>query len=381
MATVDEAGERHLIWKEDGNSRGQPTVLWAQRLSEDGLKLVGKPTEILRNDAGWEGEVVEGPFVLKQADTFYLFYSGNGCCGSGCRYALGVARSKSLLGPWEKNPDNPILGGNSEWRCPGHGSIVSFDLGRYYLLYHAYNFTAALPNGRQGMLDEVVFNEAGWPSIRERKGPSSESRSPGGTVQRRAAGTFFDDFQDKTLRPGWQWPQDREPRIELSSSKLGQLVLRPGPDPVSELASAVLARPSVLPDFQATAVVDATTMRPGTFAGIAAYGDSTHVIGLALGTQVIRLWRRDSGDPVTLAELPAPAVKKVYLRLISEGGRTFHFGVSVDGRQWKQVGAPAGGEPGRMWQMPVHVALTAGGKDPAVEARFESLKLEPFRKR
>jgi beta-xylosidase len=36
MAVTDAQGARYLVWKEDGNSRDQPTPLWAQRLSADG---------------------------------------------------------------------------------------------------------------------------------------------------------------------------------------------------------------------------------------------------------------------------------------------------------------------------------------------------------
>ena len=60
--TRDENGRRYLVWKEDGNSRKQPTLLWAQPLSDDGLKLVGDKQPILRNEAPWEAHLVEGPF-------------------------------------------------------------------------------------------------------------------------------------------------------------------------------------------------------------------------------------------------------------------------------------------------------------------------------
>ena len=33
MVVTDETGGRYLVWKEDGNSRNQPTPIWAQRLS------------------------------------------------------------------------------------------------------------------------------------------------------------------------------------------------------------------------------------------------------------------------------------------------------------------------------------------------------------
>ena len=90
--TRDENGRRYLVWKEDGNSRNLPTPIWAQRLSDDGTKLVGEPKELIRNDAAWEGRVVEGPFILRRNGWFYMFYSGNACCGRECNYALGVAR-------------------------------------------------------------------------------------------------------------------------------------------------------------------------------------------------------------------------------------------------------------------------------------------------
>src|SRR5665213_121761 len=78
-AATDENDVRHLIWKEDGNSRGQPTIIWAQQLNDDGTKLTGEPHELIRNDSDWEGAVVEGPFILRRNGWFYLFYSGNGC--------------------------------------------------------------------------------------------------------------------------------------------------------------------------------------------------------------------------------------------------------------------------------------------------------------
>ena len=140
-----------MLWKEDGNSRKLPTIIWAQRLSEDGTNLLGEPRELFRNDAKWEGAVIEGPFVVKRGDWFYIFYSGNACCGSNCDYALGVARSKALLGPWEKNPANPILAENDQWKCPGHGSIVDDAQGRYWLMYHAYDAASFVFTGRLGV--------------------------------------------------------------------------------------------------------------------------------------------------------------------------------------------------------------------------------------
>src|SRR3954470_16439769 len=50
----DERGQHYLLWKEDGNSRKLPCIIWAQPLNGDGTRLTGEPREILRNDTPWE---------------------------------------------------------------------------------------------------------------------------------------------------------------------------------------------------------------------------------------------------------------------------------------------------------------------------------------
>ncbi|HYG17294.1 MAG TPA: family 43 glycosylhydrolase, partial [Ohtaekwangia sp.] len=56
----DEHGKLFLIWKEDGNSVGKPTPIWAMPLNEDRTALTGEKVELFRNDAPWEGNLVEG---------------------------------------------------------------------------------------------------------------------------------------------------------------------------------------------------------------------------------------------------------------------------------------------------------------------------------
>ena len=121
----DENDKLFLVWKLDGNSRDQPTPIWAQPLDVSGSapRLVGEKTQLLLNDVPWEGNVVEGPHLVKRDGWFYMFYAGAGCCGINCNYGIGVARSKKLLEGWEKDPLNPIMRNNESFRCPGHGSV------------------------------------------------------------------------------------------------------------------------------------------------------------------------------------------------------------------------------------------------------------------
>src|SRR5918993_2228076 len=139
----DENGRLFMIWKEDGNSVRQPTPIWAQEMNEERTKLIGQKKELFRNTLDWESNLVEGVSMLKIGEYFYAFYAAAGCCGIGCTYQSGIARSKNLLGPWEKYEKNPVLVNTGKWKCPGHGTPIEKD-GRYYFLYHAYDTATSI---------------------------------------------------------------------------------------------------------------------------------------------------------------------------------------------------------------------------------------------
>lgn len=177
--TTDEQGRPWLIWKEDGNNYGRQTRIWAKPLTEDGLAFSGPKHLLLRNYARWEGGVVEAPEVVRHGGWTYLFYSGNGCCRPRCAYALGVARSRTLLGPWRRDPANPILRGNDHWNCPGHASFFDDGQGHDLVLYHAYRARLRGDQRRLGLLDQVQWDASGWPSIAGGHGPSLSASLPG----------------------------------------------------------------------------------------------------------------------------------------------------------------------------------------------------------
>ena len=161
----DERGRLYLLWKEDGNEFRRPTPILAQRLSEDGRRLRGRPRELIRSREPWEGRIVEAPTVVRHGGYFYLFYSANRCCTEECAYAVGVARSPTLLGRWERYPGNPILRDGNGWRCPGHVSLVADAGGSLKALFHAFRTGAGVLIGRQLLVDDVTFGQDGWPRI------------------------------------------------------------------------------------------------------------------------------------------------------------------------------------------------------------------------
>jgi beta-xylosidase len=175
---VDQDGARYLAWKNDGNCCNLPTRFFIQRLTDDGLKLTGKATDMgVVNDQEWEGKVIEAPTLLLHDGTYYLFYSANNF-DSGF-YSIGYATSKKVTGPYTDAPENPIVA--SEWhgeptsraRGPGHQSIVADDDGELWMAFHAFDKDAVgYSNGgeRDMWIAKLTF-DAGKPVVKLTDGP------------------------------------------------------------------------------------------------------------------------------------------------------------------------------------------------------------------
>jgi beta-xylosidase len=316
--------------------------------------------------------VTEGSFIIRRGGWFYHFYSGNACCGRGCDYALGVARSRKLLGPWEKNPANPILDDNATWQCPGHGSIVTTPEGRDFLLYHAYRKRSeAFIIGREALLDEVKWGENGWPTINEGRGPSGTAPAPLEKASTRTAQTeFFDGFTSPQLDASWQWPMFSENGARIDAAS-GHLILvpvsssLPSADPQT---GAVLAQRTMSGNYVATTLLDARGLQGQASAGLAAYSWRNDAVGVSVGGGNIFVWRRDGKDRQTPAQAIAPSAPSIYLRMTVADGEQFRFAFSTNGRDWKELGGTiqAGNVEG------AHVALIAGS---GAGARFDWLKI------
>lgn len=361
----DEKGQPYLVWKEDGNSIGQPTPIWAQPMNAARTALTGTKTELFRNTAPWEGRLVEGVSMVRHGGYFYAFYAANGCCGGSCTYATGVARAKTLLGPWEKYTRNPILTQNDTWKCPGHGTAVERN-GHWYLLHHAYT---AAPGGemvgRQGLLSEFIWNAGGWPVF--------VSGGLGAPAPTRPAPPVRDGFDGAALGLAWQWPVEYRPAAAVGG---GQLHLTARPDH----GGAVLGHTIYTTNYDATA----TLLRPaalpaGAAAGLAAFGDPDNALALLAGDGRLRLVRRAKGQEEVLVETTLPTgAEPLRLRLQARRSTHFAFAYSTDdGRTWQALMPPGSGVDGAYlppWDRGIRVGVLAQGPATAV-ANFDEFTL------
>lgn len=139
-------------------------------LSDDGLARLG-PAEKLYDGwtypSDWEVETfaLEGPKVVRHGDWFYLFSAEGGTAGPPTSHMVVVARSRSIRGPWENSPNNPLVRtrtADERWWSRGHATPVQDADGRWWLVQHGYE-NGYRTLGRQTIIEPFDWPEGQWP--------------------------------------------------------------------------------------------------------------------------------------------------------------------------------------------------------------------------
>ena len=340
LPVTDEHGANWLVWKQDGNSRGRPTPILAAPLAPGGLALAGVPHELFRADAPWERGLVEAPALLRHDGMFYLVYSAGRCCGLPCNYVTGVARSRSLLGPWEKRP-GPFLEDDASFRCPGHVSVAGAPGGGLLLAYHAYARSDSA--NRQFLIAPLEFDVEGWPVVDAPMHPGTS-----------AAPVRF-DFESARLGQGWQWPVGLRPAARVVDAAL-------------QLGAGVVAQQAGTGTFSAHTKV--TGRRRGARPGLAVMASAADAIGVELRGRQALAWRVDDGRRTELGRARVGHSERVDLRVTMATSVRLAVRTRDD---WRPLG---GDQPPPRWTSGPRVALLVAGP-PAARASFGGLRINP----
>lgn len=190
---VDEEDNVYIIW---GSFRG----IYGLELSKDGLSLQNEEyasdlkVRVAGYDTstGWNASTYEGAYILQKDGYYYMFLSSGTCCeGLSSSYHVVVARSTSPLGPYYDdegrdmlagNRGYPVVNGSAYFVGTGHNSIVQDANGDYWILYHAYDTSVDPTFGnsprRSLMIDKLIWNEDGWPSLNGTMPTNRETQGP-----------------------------------------------------------------------------------------------------------------------------------------------------------------------------------------------------------
>ncbi len=185
MAYDDPAtGKRLLYW---GSGFGPIKV---QELAEDRKSFAADSERV---DLVWPSPVgggfprlVEASWLIRHQDFYYLFYSGDNCCGPDAEYGVMVARSRKPTGPFETLEQakgvlhSLMLHKHGRWLAPGHNTVVTDKIGQAWMIYHAIDLKRPretqeheINSRRILMIDRIEWQD-GWPFIGT---PSDEPKS------------------------------------------------------------------------------------------------------------------------------------------------------------------------------------------------------------
>ena len=311
---VEENGKWYITFKAYGLD-SRPIELLGYQLSDDGLKTVGEPFMLLRDD---EKIGLEGQSIIKRDNYYYLFYSAGGCCGAQCSYHVNVARSRSLKGPYIKYERNPVVDAFDGWKCTGHGTIVTNKKGEDYYLYHAYDKITDVHTGRQGMLAKLNWDkQTGWPSFHPVSGEE-------------AAG-FTDEFSGTTLNTAWQW--DFRNSQLVVHIKNGRLYLSGQVKPGNNTGTALTVRPFYANYEISTAVVNDNE----SLKGLTVYGDANQAIGMGVKGNLVEVWYVKDNSRKVLKMVKVNGTGSTHLKMVVSNGCDFSFFMGKSQDKWDEI--------------------------------------------
>lgn len=178
MSYDDPATGKKLLYWGSGFQPIKVRELAGDRISfAPGSAAIDLIPPIKTDDPANYQRLVEGAWVVRRGGYYYLFYSGDNCCGKGAHYAVLVARSRSATGPFETLAEaggaanSVILELHGHWVAPGHNSILRDARGEDWILYHAVDArrsrtkeTDEVNTRRVMLIDRIVWKD-GWPTV------------------------------------------------------------------------------------------------------------------------------------------------------------------------------------------------------------------------
>lgn len=293
------------------------------QLSDDGLSTVG---EVKKVYDGWpyprnwrtEGMYLESPKLNYHNGYYYLTSAEGGTAGPGTSHMVVTARSKSVLGPWENSPFNPLVHTYSEresWWSKGHGTLIDDVNGNWWVVYHAYA-KGYHTLGRQTLIEPIEWTPDGWCRAK------STGTFPKAEVPIRHGLELSDDFQGTELGLQWTFWKEYAPKAVTLENRTLRLKAK-GKTPADGRLLLATAE-----DKNYETQVEVTVGKNNT-AGLLLYYSEKAYAGLVSDGKTFTVYRH-AGQKT---ELPNTLGRQFTVRIKNQGN---HVSISVgkDGKEW-----------------------------------------------
>ena len=276
-----------LFWDE-----GKCYFLWKEgdiKICEIDVETGKQLGEIHHLGTGLGGRYPEGPHIYKKDGWYYLLLAEG---GTEHGHHVNILRSKSLFGPYEPNPANPILSHfnmkmqNSPIQGLGHADLIQASDDSWWMICLGYRTSGYLQHvmGRETMLAPVEWADGGWPVVNGdgtlqidmqcktlpqvpmAKDPVKEEFD---YIKRDAPA---DSYHSIGLPMGWMSLCAPDYSNYSLTERKGFLRLRPSTIDLSETANPTfISRRQTELNFTATTLLDLSHFTEGMLAGITAY--------------------------------------------------------------------------------------------------------------
>lgn len=192
----DDDGKKYLVF---GGG-------WVHELAADGSGLIGEAKQVW---PGTGGAAPEAPHIVKRGGWYYLMLAEGGTFFD---HMETLARSRSIWGPYEPCPRNPVLKQTDPTKRiqrTGHGKLVEDKQGRWWMMHlggRPLTPGGDCPLGRETFLARVEWTEDGWFTVGDGGAPQETvelDAAPGQPLFE--AGELVDTFGGSKLSSEWEW--------------------------------------------------------------------------------------------------------------------------------------------------------------------------------
>lgn len=339
----------------------------------------------------WEGTgggSPEGPHLYKMNGWYYLLIAEG---GTEYGHMVTIARSRSPYGPFESNPNNPILTNRStknQIQATGHADLVEANDGTWWAVFlgiRPVKSTKLHHLGRETNLATVEWSEDGWPVIGNNG--RAEVENDAKTLPSSAPQSWqeTEDFDSISLSPVWNFY--RNPRVNSwsLSEKPGSLTLYGQPCTLNQTESpAFVGRRQQHFSCKVSTLLEFSPSQEGEEAGLTVFMNEDYHYDIAKivqhGKSTILFRRRVGSLKIVEREIEFDEPSVVFT--ITATDTSFTFSIETAEGEEKMMGSGetsllstqiAGGFTGIYFAM----YATGNGKTSTTPAHFEYFNYVP----
>lgn len=313
--------------------------------------LVGEPEYIFR---GTELDYTEAPHLYRFGDYYYLLTAEG---GTGYGHAITVARSTSINGPYDADPNGPMVTTRNDPDWPlqraGHGDLVELADGSIYTVFlvsRLFGESRHSPLGRETAIQPVELTDDGWLRLPGGNAlPVASIDAPGLSQAEHDPIIEHDDFNDASLNIVYQWLRTPWPQeIYSLSERPGYLRLFGQESPGSLFRQSLVARRQSSERFTAETSLEFEPRNFQQMAGLIIYYNSAkfHYLYLSHDNEIgkhigILSCEADfslaASFPIKDERIPVAVEGAVKLRAVADYDVLRFSWAEGDSREWHDI--------------------------------------------